>query len=157
MARKITNRTAARTTPAPAPKRLGRPVGSKNKVPSATKTRAKIAVATSKRAAAGQPAASATPKMSKADLEMHVVKLERSIARLRKQNAELKQTARDDAAEAPAAKPARATKPKAAPAKAKPAVAAKAGAPRSRRQSNKVADAPPASAEHDDEDMLSND
>jgi hypothetical protein len=49
-----------------------------------------------KRTAARKPAPAA-PKLNKAELEAQVVKLERTIARLRKQNAEMKQTARQPA------------------------------------------------------------
>lgn len=70
-------------------KRIGRPPGSKNRVAAAP-------VASVKRATPKKAAAPAASKLNKAELEYQVIKLERTIARLRKQNAEFKQTARDD-------------------------------------------------------------
>lgn len=70
--------------------------------------------------------------MNKADLEAHVVKLERSLARLREQNKELKLSARTppQAVEAPKSK-AKSAKPAAKPVAAIPA----AKASRSRKPS----------------------
>lgn len=61
------------------------------------------AVSVSKRASANK-AAPATAKMNKADLEAQVVKLERALARSRKQVAELKRMVSDFAARADQAK-----------------------------------------------------
>ena len=80
--------------------------------------------------------------MSKAELQLHVVKLERSIARLRKQNAELKEDARGNAEKsstAPVTSKAAATKPK------------RAVAPKTRRQPARRANQAPASSGHDDD------
>ena len=61
-------------------------------------------------------AAPASVRMNKADLEAHVVKLERGLARAKAQNAELKKALKDAQqsttmeAAPPAAKPARATR-----------------------------------------------
>ena len=80
--------------------------------------------------------------MSKADLELHVVNLERSIARLRKQNAELKQDARGTAEKVtamPATSKAAVTKPK------------RSVASKPRRQPTRRANEVPASRGHDDD------
>ena len=106
-----TSRTGSKRAPEPAPKkRLGRPVGSKNRVPTAAKTKA-AAASSPKRAVGRKAAAPAAPKMSKADLEAHVVKLERTVARLRKQTAELKQAAQESVVDTKAAKAAKAAVP----------------------------------------------
>ena len=116
MARTTTpTRPSSRRAAEPAPKkRLGRPPGSKNRVP------AKAKADTSR--SARKPAAAAAPRLKKAELEAQVTRLERAVARLRKQNAELKQAAKETAAApepepapAPARKPRRtAAAPKAA-------------------------------------------
>lgn len=54
-----------------------------------------------KRAVPKLAVAVAVPKLNKAELECQVIKLERTIPRFRKQNAELKIAAREEAAEAP--------------------------------------------------------
>ncbi len=107
MARSIkTTRTSARRAPEPAPrKRLGRPLGSKNKATSAAKAKA-APLARTTQAAPRKAAAPATSKLNKAELEHQLIKLERTITRLRKQNAELKHTARTEAREAAEAPPA---------------------------------------------------
>ncbi len=113
-----TARTSSRRAPEAAPrKRLGRPLGSKNKVTSATKAKA-APLARTARAASRKTAAPATPKLNKAELEQQVVKLERIIARLRKQNAELKHTARTEAREAAQAVPAPVAETRRAPKRA---------------------------------------
>ena len=100
-----TTRNSTRRTPEPAPrKRLGRPPGSKNRVKLSTSTKA-VPVVRTVRAAPRRTTAAPAPKLNKAELEAQVVKLERSIARLRKQNAELKQMARTKAREAAEAPP----------------------------------------------------
>ncbi|MGI4982518.1 MAG: hypothetical protein ACRYGL_04155 [Janthinobacterium lividum] len=128
MARATTpSRTRTTRSAEPAPKkRLGRPVGSKNRVTAATKTKtkAKTAPAAARRSTPARRTAPAAPKMNKAELEAQVAKLERAVARLRKQNAELKQSTREEHVEPPKAAPA----PAAAPAKPK-----RAAAPRARR------------------------
>ena len=135
-----TTRSSARRDPEPAPgKRLGRPPGSKNRVkPSAPTTAASVARTT--RAAPRKAAAPAAPKLSKAELEHQVVKLERTIARLRKQNAELKHAARTDAREAEDAPPAPVAEIKRV---------AKRAAPKTRRKAaveERAAEAPAAPA-----------
>lgn len=82
----------------PPKKRPGRPPGSKNKV-AAEPVRKLTAASVSKRAPA-KKAAPATAKMSKADLEAQIVKLERALARSRKQVAELKLMVSDAGARA---------------------------------------------------------
>ncbi|NPD68211.1 hypothetical protein HN018_24930 (plasmid) [Lichenicola cladoniae] len=61
--------------------------------------------------------APAAPKLNKAELEAHIIKLERTIDRLRKQGAEMKQAAKAPAAE-PSAAPAEAAVKKTRRAKA---------------------------------------
>ncbi len=152
MARMITSRTSTKPPAvATGAKRLGRPLGSKNKTSLKSKTRTPATA--SRRVAAKTSAVPAAPKMSKAALELHVAKLERSIARLRKQNAELKQTARDEPEKAPAAK---------APAKPAAAVSTKpkrAASSKTRRQSARASEMSSISPDHDDgdADMLAND
>lgn len=111
MARGIkTTRTSTRPTSAPVPgKRLGRPPGSRNLALSAAKG---AAPAPRKTRAAPRAAAPAAPKLKKAELEQQVVRLGRTIARLRKQNAELKHAAREEAHEAAAPPPAPLVEPK---------------------------------------------
>ena len=108
-----TIRTSARRELGPAPKkRIGRPLGSKNRTKSASAAKAAPITRTT-RAAPRKTSAAAVPKSSKAELEQQVVKLERTIARLRKQNTELKQASREEALEAapaPVAKTRRAPK-----------------------------------------------
>jgi len=133
MARVTTSsRSSSRRTPEPAPKkRLGRPPGSKNIVPAASK--AKAAPASAKRVVR-KTAAPAAPKLNKAELEAHVVKLERTVVRLRKQNAELKQAARETTPEptpAPAPEPTPERKPK------------RSAAPKAARASKKAAQPAP--------------
>ena len=95
-------RASARQTAEPAPKkRPGRPAGTKNRIP-ASKARSAPA-APAKRVVARRSEAPAAPKLNKAELEAQVVKLERTVARQRKQIAELKQTVREGSAEAPKA------------------------------------------------------
>ena len=105
MARTTTpTRSSSRRAAEPEPKkRLGRPPGSKNRVPA----KAKAGAARSARKSA-PPAA---PRLNKAELEAQVAKLERAGARLRKQNAELKQAAKE-AAPAPEPEPAPTRKPR---------------------------------------------
>lgn len=139
-----TTAAAAKRAPEPAPKkRIGRPVGSKNRAPVA-KTKPARAAATPQKAGR-KVAAPATPKMNKAELEAQVVKLERTIARLRKANADLKQTARAEPVEAP--KPA----PAAAPTPAKKPK--RAAAPKTRKPAKSAAqqDAPAPDSEGDSE------
>lgn len=82
------------------PKKLGRPPGSKNNVqPPSDRPRSVMSRPPAKRASA-KVAAPVVPKMSKADLEAQIVKLERGMARLRKQNIELKLLAEDATARA---------------------------------------------------------
>lgn len=105
MARTATaTRSSAKTKPtAAAPKRRGRPVGSKNTVGKASKAQSPAAT----KSTTPRKAAPAAPKLNKSELEAHIIKLERTIERLRKQGAEMKQTAKASAAE-PAAAPAKA-------------------------------------------------
>lgn len=127
-----TTRAPAKRTPEPAPKkRVGRPVGSKNRVPAAAVTKARSAPAPVQKRTAARKAPPAAPKLNKAELEAQVVKLERTIARLRKQNAEMKQTARQPAP-APEPAPTVAATPDKKPKRA-------AAAPKARRSSKRDA------------------
>jgi hypothetical protein len=106
-------------------KRGGRPVGSKNKAVATPATRRSSARAApaSRRPAAKTPRSAvasrrvaapkkvaAAPKMNKADLEAHVVKLERTIIRLRLQMKELKSGGATTTTSVAATKPARGRK-----------------------------------------------
>ncbi len=128
MARTTTpTRSSSRRAAEPAPKkRLGRPPGSKNRVPA--KAKAGAARSVRKRAV---PAA---PRLNKAELEAQLAKLERTVKRLRKQNAELKQAAREATA-APEPDPAPARKSR------RTAAAPKAGRTR-RNASTDIGSAP---------------
>ncbi len=79
-------------------RRPGRPPGVKNKVKTAP-----VKAARSGKAAATK---SAPPKRNKAELETHVIKLERTVLRLREQNKELKRAAAAPAETAEEAAPA---------------------------------------------------
>ena len=124
MARAALKKTT-KTTGAEQKRRPGRPVGSKNRVLSSSKAK---------------PLAAASPKMNKLELEAHVVKLERTITRLRQQNKDLKLAATEqpkivETAKKPA-KPASSAKPaKTAPRSAKAVVAAPV---KTRRRSSKL-------------------
>jgi len=97
----ISARSSKKTTPtAAATKRRGRPVGSKNGVRA---TRKAVAPAAAKGAVARKTALAA-PKLNKAELEAHIIKLERTIDRLRKQGVEMKHAAKASSAK-PAAAP----------------------------------------------------
>lgn len=125
--------TKSRTThkaaaEAPSKRRPGRPAGSKNRTAIAS-VPASSREAKTRRTQNAK--AAAAPKMNKAELEAHVAKLERTVARLRAQNKELKRAVADaaeqrDALEAAQqAKPAfRATKPRRAPVKGRRSKAA---------------------------------
>jgi hypothetical protein len=118
--------TKSRTTrkaaaEAPPKRRPGRPAGSKNRT-------AEASVPASSREAKTRRVqnvkAAAAPKMNKAELEVHVAKLERTVARLRAQNKELKRAVidvseqRDVLETAQPVKPApRSAKPRRAPVK----------------------------------------
>ena len=138
-----TTRAPAKRAPEPAPKkRVGRPVGSKNRVP-ATVTKARSAPAPVQKRTAARKAPPAAPKLNKAELEAQVVKLERTVARLRKQNAEMKQAARQPAP-APEPAPTVAATPDKKPKRA-------AAAPKARRSSKRdAAQDTNASAESDE-------
>lgn len=104
----------------------GRPVGSTNAKKAASATSAKAtAKATAKRSASLK--AAPAPRLNKAELEIQVGKLERTIARLRDKNKELKQAAIEarnhlDTLEAElASKPAAETRKPARKARSKPA------------------------------------
>ena len=143
-----TTRAPGKPKAEPAPKkRLGRPVGSKNRTTATVKAKA-APITAAKRAVAKKPAIPTAPKLNKAELEHQVIKLERTIARLRKQNAELKQTAREDAVEA--------AKPAAAPAAAPDKQPARAAAPKSRRALKKAAE-PEVAVADTEEDAISED
>ena len=86
-------------------KRNGRPLGSKNRPKAAAAAKPRPVTRTT-RAASGKTPAPAAPKFSKAELEQQVVRLERTIARLRRQNGEFKRVAREEAREAAEAAPA---------------------------------------------------
>ena len=105
MARTTTpTRSSSRRATEPAPKkRLGRPPGSKNRVPAKAK-------ADTPRSAR-KSVAPAAPRLNKAELEAQLARLERAVARLRKQNAELKHAAKEAAA-APEPEPVPTRKPK---------------------------------------------
>lgn len=115
MARTATSpRSSKKTAPvAPAKKPRGRPPGSKNGVRATSNAKAPAAV---KRAVVRKTVLAA-PKLNKAELEAHIIKLERTIDRLRKQGAEMKQAAKVSSA-APAAAPVEATVSKTRRAKA---------------------------------------
>ena len=102
MARTATStRSSKKTTPTAAAKKpLGRPRGSKNGVRTTSKAKTPAAA---KRAVV-RKTAPAAPKLNKAELEAHIIKLERTIDRLRKQGAEMKQAAKVSSAK-PAAAP----------------------------------------------------
>ncbi len=133
MARTTTpTRSSSRRAAEPAPKkRLGRPPGSKNRIP------AKAAGAARSTRNAAAPAA---PRLNKAELEAQVAKLERTVARLRKQNAGLKQAA-EEAAAAPEPEPTR--KPRRTAAAPKTA--------RTRRTASTEAGSAPAETDETDE------
>lgn len=120
-----------KTTEAEQKRRPGRPVGSKNRVAASSKAKPRVV---------------ASPKMNKVELEEHVVKLERTITRLRQQNKDLKLAATEQPKVAEAAKktakPTKAVKPaeavkstKTAPRSAKAVVAAPV---KTRRRSSKL-------------------
>ena len=122
MARATTTKRAApkarAKAVAAAPKRKpGRPLGSTNARSSVTKA----SKAATKRQAAPKAAVRASairaPKLSKAELEIQVAKLERSVARLRDKNKELKQVAVDAQERADMVEAQRAATPEAGPAK----------------------------------------
>ena len=101
MARATTTKASARkprmaATKPSAKRKPGRPVGSTNtkKAPAISARVAKAPAKAATRTAVAKPAAAA-PKMSKAELESHVSKLERTVSRLRDKNKELKQAASD--------------------------------------------------------------
>ncbi|MGI4794185.1 MAG: hypothetical protein ACRYG8_08915 [Janthinobacterium lividum] len=142
-----TTRAPGRSKAEPAPKkRIGRPVGSKNRTPSKAKA---APVAAAKRTVAKKVAAPAAPKLNKAELEHQVIKLERTIARLRKQNADLKQTAREDAIEAP--------KAAAVPVVAPDIKPKRASTPKTRRSPRKAAEPETAVSDAEDDDAHSED
>ncbi len=85
-----TRSSAAQVAPK---KKIGRPVGSKNRVPASP--RSKAAAAPQKPAVRRPVAAPAPVRMNRAELEAQILKLERSLARARAQNAELKQALKD--------------------------------------------------------------
>nr|WP_321984534.1 hypothetical protein [uncultured Lichenicoccus sp.] len=90
--------TGRKATDATTPKRRpGRPPGVKNKVKA-------VPAKAAKSGKAAATAKSAAPKRNKAELETHVIKLERTVLRLREQNKELKRVAASPAetAESPA-------------------------------------------------------
>ncbi len=80
--RSATSRTVADAAPK---RRPGRPPGVKNRV--------KATPAKATRTTKATAAAKAAPKRNKAELEAHVIKLERTVARLREQNKEMKRAA----------------------------------------------------------------
>lgn len=84
---KATTKLSSGDTPK---KRLGRPLGSKNKVAAGT-VRQLPAASVPKRPATGKIVPTA-PRTSKADLEAQIVKLEQTLARSRNQVAKLKLT-----------------------------------------------------------------
>jgi hypothetical protein len=125
MARAASRKTTRTTEAAEQKRRPGRPAGSKNRVMALSKAKPRVV---------------ASPKMNKVELEAHVVKLERTVTRLREQNKELKLAAAAPSkiAEAPKkpAKLAKSVKPaKSAPRSAKAAVAAPV---KTRRRSSKA-------------------
>ena len=82
MARVVSKSKSTLKSGSAAKRPTGRPAGSRNKV--------KAAAAPAPKQTAVKKAVSPTSKLSKAELEAQVVKLERSLARSRKQVAELK-------------------------------------------------------------------
>ncbi len=94
MARATKTATTRRSAPAAEPKKkIGRPAGSKNRVASGPKS--KSAAAPKKPATSRASATPAPVRMNKAELEAHVVKLERGLARAKAQNAELKKALKE--------------------------------------------------------------
>ncbi|MGI4747207.1 MAG: hypothetical protein ACRYFY_14375 [Janthinobacterium lividum] len=142
MARTATStRSSKKTTPTAAAKKpLGRPPGSKNGVRATNKAKAPAAV---KRAVV-RKTAPAAQKLNKAELEAHIIKLGRTIDRLRKQGAEMKQTAKEAAA-TPAAAPVEAVVKKTRRAKA----VAEASTPvaKPRRSTRKKSEMPASAAD----------
>ena len=94
MARATKPATTRRSAPAAEPrKKIGRPAGSKNRVASGPKSKS---AAAPKKTATSRASATPTPvRMNKAELEAHVVKLERGLARAKAQNAELKKALKE--------------------------------------------------------------
>ncbi len=108
---RVTKATPARRSAKTAEpkKKIGRPLGSKNKVVASAKSKASPASRTpaTRRATAAAPS---PVRMNKAELETHVIKLERSLARARTQTAELKKALKE-AQQPPAAKAAEPSAP----------------------------------------------
>ena len=90
MARAAKATTTRRSATVAVPKKkIGRPVGLKNRVTASLKGKA---AAAPKRTVVRRASATPAPiRMNKAELEVQVIKLERSLARARAQTAELKQ------------------------------------------------------------------
>ncbi len=146
MARATKATTTRRSAkPAEPRKKIGRPLGSKNKVVAPAKSKSQRA---SKkplvRRAAAVPAA---VRMNKADLEAHVVKLERGLARARTQTAELKKALKE--AQQASAKTA---EPSSAPTKA--TRKRSSGNPVKRGRHPEAADASPEQAEGSEVDPI---
>lgn len=112
MARTATKTKASRTTKSKttktvdvAPKKkVGRPLGSKNRVVGAAARKPAPAPVTKKEPVKKAALAVPASKMSKADLEAQIDKLERALARSRKQNAELSKLLSEAGAQAEAVK-----------------------------------------------------
>ena len=104
MARATKAATTRRPAAAAEPKKkIGRPLGSKNRVSAAAKVKN---VATARKPVSRRVStAPAQIRMNKAELEAQVAKLERSLARVRTQNAELKQALKEAELPAKAATP----------------------------------------------------
>src|SRR3978361_994767 len=88
--KKTVKPAAGSTRTGPAKPKLGRPAGSKNRSPVVSLKAANPPT----RSTASRKAAPVAPKLNKAELEVHVAKLERLVARLREQNKELKALAK---------------------------------------------------------------
>lgn len=124
-------------------RKRGRPPGSKNRV-AAEPRKTSAAVA---RAVASPKAPERAPKMSKAELEAQLAKLERTVARLREQNKDLKRLVREGGksttAPEPPAKPTRRTTSSAVPKARRP------GSSRSARQDDPADAARDGHGDHD--------
>ncbi len=97
VAKSRTKAVTAQSSDSPAKRAPGRPLGSKNRVVAGKVARPSLPAQT----ASGKTRPTA-PKMSKADLEAQVIKLERALARSRKHVTELKLMMSEAASHVPA-------------------------------------------------------
>ncbi len=141
-ATKTSNSTRPRAAAETPKRKPGRPIGSVSTKKPAPAASAKTVKPSARRGALAQPA-SRIAKPNKAELEIQLGKLERTLARLREKNKELKQIANEarehaDTLEAQlAAKPVTKSVPKSADKPAKSAAASPASPRKSRRPASK--------------------